>query len=97
MKACVSFNAIYFGDGTTTVWVLDISKDPYYFTKADLSPSFDPKLLPSAVISASAKNSLNGSDYGPVSVSIDQYQVTFTLTTAPPSAARFGISGYLQY
>jgi hypothetical protein len=97
MNTAVSFNATYFGDGSTTVYVLDISKDPYYFTQTDLSPNFDKKLYPSAVIGVSAKNALNGTDYGPVSVSITQSQITFTLTTAPASGARFTVAGYIQY
>src|SRR6266446_1909622 len=98
-KAMLPFYALYVGDGTATVFTLDISKDPFYYAndfvfasptqtipaRAALSPEFDHKLTPTNILSVQAQNAANGTDFGPVTISIDQYQITFTLTTAPPN------------
>ena len=62
-KALLPFYALYVGDGSTTVFTLDTSKDPFYFAndfvfasptqtipaKAALSSEFDHKLTPTNI------------------------------------------------
>jgi len=116
-KALLPFYALYVGDGSTTVFTLDVSKDPYYrpngisFTSfsarqgtvasENISPEFDHKLPPTAVVSVTAQAG-NGNDYGPVSTSITQSQLTFTLSSAPPpgpanGGGLFNIRGFIEY
>lgn len=110
-KALLPFYALYVGDGSTSTFVLDVSKDPFYFANdiasfnaADaepgitaLSPQFDHKLAPSAVVNLQAKNALNNSDFGASLTSIDQYQITFSCSSTPGNGVLFAAQGFIEY
>jgi hypothetical protein len=110
-KALLPFYALYVGDGSSVAFTLDVSKDPFYHANdvsafgtgnalpgtTTLAGTFDFKIPLTAVINVQAQNVANGTDFGPVSTSISQYQLTFTLTTAPPAATKFAIQGFFEY
>ncbi len=110
-KALLPFYVLYVGDGTATSFVLDASKDPFYFANdissfnaADALPgttalagTFDPKDTITGLVSVQAHNASNNSDYGVGSTSIDGYKLTFNLSSIPASGALFAVQGFIEY
>lgn len=110
-KALIPFYALYVGDGSAVAYTLDVSKDPFYlqntltgFNSSEafpgdsaISPEFDRKLAPTNILGLQANNAGNNTDFGPVSFSIDQYQISFTLTTTPSNGTKFAVQGFIEY
>lgn len=110
-KALLPFYALYVGDGSTTAFVLDISKDPFYFSQgitsfdaleavpnvANLSPEFDHKSSPTNVWNLDVHKIDHTTNFAVSSSSIDGYQITFNLGSTPGSGVLFAVQGFIEY
>jgi len=111
-KALLPFYALYVGDGSTTAFVLDVSKDPFYFNQdvttfdatfealpniSNLNPEFDHKNYPTNVWNLDSHTIAHSTNYGVSSSSIDGYQITFNLGSAPASGTLFTVQGFIEY
>lgn len=110
--SAIPFISYFAGDGSTTDFILDTSRDPYYISNditlnaAEaipspsinyLSPAFDYKKRPSAVVQVAAKNALNNSDLSFSSASITGPDITFSLGSAPSSGVLVCIYGFIDF